>query len=399
VKIAIASSGLGHVNRGIEAWAEDLGRALYNRGVTTIVCKGGGDKQRNYERVIPCWTRESDQAGKLLRRMPRFLGWRIGLGSGYTIEQTTFTWNLIKVLRRERIDILHVQDPQVAVLVQRARRLGLVRTRTILAHGTEEPHSFLRRIHYLQHLAPWHLEEAKAAGCYRPTWTAIPNFIDTELFQEARPEHRAAGGIREELGIRTDAVVLLVAAAIKRGHKRIDYVLGEFAAARERRPDLPIYLVIAGGWEKETDALIAEGTRSLGDRVRFLVRFPRSRMPELYRAADLFALGSLKEMMPIALLEATASGLPCLVNRHPVMEWMIGPGGESLDLSRPGILADVIMRLASDPQRRGELGRLAREHCVSQFGRDRVVDQILEYYGQVMGVQASSRRLTAEVAT
>lgn len=383
IRIAIASSGLGHVNRGIEAWAEDLGRALHERGENLIVCKGAGSKQHDYERVVRCWTRESDQSRRLLRRMPKFLGWRIGLGSGYGIEQTTFTWNLLKVLRRERIDILHVQDPQVALLVQRAHTCGLVRTRTILAHGTEEPLAFLRKITYLQHLAPWHLEESQGASVGKPMWTAIPNFIDVETF---RPGVGGQGlGIREELGIPQDACVVLVAAAIKRHHKRVDHLLAEFARVRQQRPELPVWYVIAGGWETDTDELVAHGKQLLGDRVRFLVRFPRPRMADLYRAADLFALGSLKEMMPIALLEATASGLPCLVNRHPVMEWMIGPGGKALDMATPGVLADEIAALAGDATRRRELGQLARQHCVASFGKDAVVSQILEYYKQVMG--------------
>ena len=48
-------------------------------------------------------------------------------------------------------------------------RLGLVRTKTILAHGTEEPAAFLKKITYLQHLAPWHLEECRTAGVWKPT--------------------------------------------------------------------------------------------------------------------------------------------------------------------------------------------------------------------------------------
>src|SRR5204863_8457449 len=105
------------------------------------------------------WTRESPQARRLVRRLPRALGWRLGLASGYGVEQATFAWNLLGLLRRECVDLLHVQDPQLALLMQRANRLGLVRTRTILAHGTEEPLEFQRRITYLQHLAPWHLDE------------------------------------------------------------------------------------------------------------------------------------------------------------------------------------------------------------------------------------------------
>jgi len=52
-------------------------------------------------------------------------------------------------------------------------------------------------------------------------------------------------------------------------------------------------------------------------------------------------LCSLKEMMPIALLEAIASGLPCIVNRHPVLEWITGPGGEAIDMTQTGALANA----------------------------------------------------------
>jgi glycosyltransferase involved in cell wall biosynthesis len=426
--ICVASSGLGHVARGIEAWANDLGHALADRGAGVILCKGGGDCQASYERVVPCWTRESAAARRVLARMPRFLGWRLGVGNGYGIEQTTFAWNLLSVLRRARVSILHVQDPQVAVLVQRARALGLVKARTILAHGTEESVEFLRRITYLQHLAPWHLEETRGSGAWQPTWTAIPNFVDTERFapgvrsQESGVGSRKSGvrsqqtgnrgqgtedsgcppltthhspltphsplTLRQELGIPETAVVVLCAAAIKRHHKRVDYLLSEFADLRTRRPELPLWLVVAGGWESETDELVAQGQRLLGERVRFLVRFPRERMAELYRAADIFVLASLKEMMPIALLEATASGLPCVVNAHPVMQWMVGPGGCSVDLSAPGKLAQELERLAGDSRLRSELGRLAREHCVANFGRGReaVVKQILDYYARVLEI-------------
>ena len=70
----------------------------------------------------------------------------------------------MRLLRRERADLLHVKEPLVAVIAQWARRLGLIRARTIMAHGTEEPPAFLRRIQYLQHLASWHLEQAKETG-------------------------------------------------------------------------------------------------------------------------------------------------------------------------------------------------------------------------------------------
>lgn len=378
MRTCVASSGLGHVARGIEAWADDLASALAARGEDVTLCKGAGAVTRPYEHVVPCLHREAEWTRRLLRTLPRRASWRVGLGSPYDIEQTTFAVRLIPYLRRHRVDVLHVQDPWVAAIVQRARRCGLVRTRTILAHGTEEPPAFLRGIEYLQHLAPWHLDRTREAGAWRPTWTAIPNFIDTDRFAPGR-----ADALRAELGIPADGLVVLTAAAIKRTHKRIDHLIAEFARLRAAAPDLPAWLVVAGGWESETDELIAEGRRVLGDRVRFLVRFPRPRMPELYRAADAFALCSLFEMMPIALIEAAASGLPCVVNRHPVVEWMTGPGGVRVDMAAPGALADALAGLLAGRDRRLGTGAAARDHCLANFSRDAVVDRILEYYQEV----------------
>ena len=183
------------------------------------------------------------------------------------------------------------------------------------------------------------------------------------------------------MNIPTDAPVVLTAAAIKRGHKRIDYLVREFAAVADPRA----VLVVAGGREAETDEVIAEGTKLLGDRVRFLVRFPRSRMPDLYRAADLFVLASLFEMMPIALIEAAASGLPCVTHAHPIPEWMTGPGGVPIDMAKPGALAAALTDLLAAPARRRDLGPAARAHAVGHFACEKVVGDIRAYYDRVRG--------------
>jgi D-inositol-3-phosphate glycosyltransferase len=137
--------------------------------------------------------------------------------------------------------------------------------------------------------------------------------------------------------------------------------------------------------------LVAEGKQLLGDRVRFLVRFPRQRMAELYRSADAFALCSLKEMMPIALLEAIASGLPCIVNRHPVLAWMSGPGGEAIDMAATGALAGAVDRLLSERSRRHAMAEGGRAHCEANFSVERVVNDICDYYRYVLGSTAMRR--------
>ena len=52
-----------------------------------------------------------------------------------------------------------MQDPLLADLCRRYREKGKLRTKEILAHGTEESVEFLSKFDYVQHLAPWHLEQ------------------------------------------------------------------------------------------------------------------------------------------------------------------------------------------------------------------------------------------------
>ncbi len=383
--IAIAASGLSHVRRGIETWACELAAALHARGRKVVLCKGSGTAVLPYEHILPCWRRDARRTRFLMQLLPKHFVWRFGLGSHYGVEQTTFALRLLPYLRKRQIGLLHVQDPLVALVVHRAQRRGLVPTQVILGHGTEETWETLHELDFVQQLAPWHLAQAQQAGVAKATWTAIPNFVDVDRFRPGTEPQ-----VRQKLGIPLDHLVVFVSAALKTRHKRIDYLLNEFAMLRKTDPNVPVWLVAAGSRESDTDTLVRMGRTVLGDRVRFLVNVPRDEMPGLYRAADVFVLSSLFEMMPIALLEAIASGLPCLVNHHDVLQWMVGPAGISLDMSRGGELASALLALLQTPHQIRALAEAARSHCQAQFSRDAVVDQLLEYYGRIVEIGSQS---------
>lgn len=377
LRVAIASSGLGHIARGIETWADDLASALHRRGEAVRLYQGGGTPPP-WGEVLANRPRESTRNAALRRLFPTPLAWRIGMQSAYDVEQTTFARALLAALRRRPAHILHVQDPLVALRLDQMRRMGLTETRTILAHGTEEPGPFLRRLRYLQHLSPMQLDRWQRAGVWRETWTAIGNFVDVDRFHPGE-----APDLRAELGIAPDAVVLLTIAAIKRAHKRIDWLTGLVARYRALHPGVPVVLVVAGGRETDTDDVIREGTARLGDSVRFLVRHPRERIPALCRAADIFILASLFEMMPIALLEAGASGLPTVVHDEATLRWMTGPGGTVVDMNDAETVIPVLHRLLTDPAERRARSAAARAHTTATFATDVIVDRILDYYRTV----------------
>ncbi|MDE2027104.1 MAG: glycosyltransferase family 4 protein, partial [Candidatus Omnitrophica bacterium] len=374
LKLALLSCGLGHVKRGIETWTEDLAISLRsNKRVDVTLYKGAGQASVPNEVVIPCLKRSLGLNKWLIKHRPPFC-WRFGLATTYTLEETTFALNLLPELLVKQFDIIHTQDPDVAYILQKFCGWGLLRSKVILGHGTEEGFKFLKAFDYLQHLAPYHQQEAEDFGVKNKRAFAIGNFIDTKVFQPG-----IARKLRQEIGIPEDVFVVLSVAAIKKHHKRVDYLIDEVAQIRNEK----VYLLVAGASENETAGLINEAKRKLGQRAVFLTDFPRKRIQEVYAAADVFVLCSLKEMMPIALLEALACGLPAIVNRYPVEEWMIGQGGDAIDMTKPGELSRAIKKYLDD-RYKSEKSRIAREHVVRNFSKEAILEQYLQMYETVM---------------
>jgi glycosyltransferase involved in cell wall biosynthesis len=88
-----------------------------------------------------------------------------------------------------------------------------------------------------------------------------------------------------------------------------------------------------------------------------------------YQIADIFALPSFVEGIPIALLEAMAAGIPCIsTNVYGIPEAIIHEKtGLLIEAGDPGALADAIMRLHKDTFLRAEIARGGRDRARSVF--------------------------------
>jgi len=370
------SSGLGHVARGIETWADSVATELDRRGADVTLFKGGGQAERPFEKVVRCLQRRTKLAHWLVKIAPG-AAWRLGLHQTYDLEQTTFALSLLPHLIRKRYDLIHLQDPWLGYILEKTKSLH--GASVILGHGTEEEPWLLRKFQHVQELTPFYL--SRHGDLEGRQWFAVPNFVDTERFQ---PGDKAQA--RKEFGLPADALIVLCAAALNRSKKRLDWLAQEFA--NSGRSDM--FLVLAGAREPESRELTQAIEAQLGSRVKVLENVPHHRMPLLHRAADVHVMCSLMEVMGISILESMASGVPNVGHQWGSVEWVIGSTGRIVNMEEPGALAATFRSL--NRELCSELGQEARRRVLEMFSVEAVVDQMLGMYDDVLKTRAGNRR-------
>lgn len=153
---------------------------------------------------------------------------------------------------------------------------------------------------------------SSAGACYslfrrppRPSgkYSVLPTGIDLETFVDVR------GGLREELQIPDSARVIgHIGRFVPVKNHALLVAMGKVLA--ETDVDWRLLLVGAGPLRSATERDVRAA--GLTERIRFLGT--RSDIPEVLDACDMVILPSFYEGVPITLLEAQASGRPCVIS-------------------------------------------------------------------------------------
>ncbi|MFA6208492.1 MAG: glycosyltransferase family 4 protein [Candidatus Obscuribacterales bacterium] len=118
------------------------------------------------------------------------------------------------------------------------------------------------------------------------------------------------------------------------------------------------------------------------DKVHFVSHIPLAEMPEYYRLADVCTVPSMFDNAPYTVLEALASGKPVIGSTaggtpEYIEENVTGlhvPKGDS------AALADAIITMLSDDDKRQKAGQAARQAALSKYACDVIAQEALRTY-------------------
>jgi glycosyltransferase involved in cell wall biosynthesis len=222
------------------------------------------------------------------------------------------------------------------------------------------------------------------AGVARHRIEIIPSGIDCGSF--APPNQAVRQQARAMLGLLPNqiAVGTIGALVARKGHR---VLIDAMALARRMTGDeakkiaasgLRCFIAGAGPLRHELSQHITQNHLVGCVSLLGLIEDPAM----LLGALDVFVMPSINEGMGVAALEAAATGLPIIASACGGLPEVVhhGHSGLLVDPAEPGLLADAIVQLAINPEKRAAMGSESRRLAVQNWSIELMAKRTLNFY-------------------
>jgi len=195
----------------------------------------------------------------------------------------------------------------------------------------------------------------------------VPFGVDTELF---RPEARKENGKR---------VIVFSNRSFYKVYN-IETFIRAIPIVLEYNKNIFFVIKGSGPFENSLKKLVDE--LSLAEYVRFIGWTKYEEMPKYLNECDIYVSTALSDGTPVSVLEAMASGTACIVtNVGGVSEWIKdNVNGLLIPPQRPDILAQKILELAKDTEKRKIFGKEARQTIIQKGKWENIMKGVRKDY-------------------
>jgi glycosyltransferase involved in cell wall biosynthesis len=206
----------------------------------------------------------------------------------------------------------------------------------------------------------------------------IPNGFDLDRFYPSAADRAA---VRAELGLEADSPVIGYSA---RWHPLKGHATFIRAAGRihQSRPDVR-FVLFGTHITPENDTLMGL-IREAGITPAVHLLGRRDDVPRLLRAFDLLGLASDGEAFPLAVGEAMASGVPCVVTDVGDSAWLVAETGAVVPPGDPAAFAEACCNLlAASPAEHQHRAQAVRQRIAQNFNLEAIAARYQALYREL----------------
>ncbi|HYV57047.1 MAG TPA: glycosyltransferase family 4 protein [Candidatus Nitrosopolaris sp.] len=351
MRIALFCPSYGGVG-GIETIAAALIREFERAGHTVTILARGNPVDSTPDATVPVFRLPFHQLPRRTRQVLSELRFRRRL-----LQVTAAFDRVLAAARSEVVLTLAVSTyaPYAAALARHTPLVLSLQGGESRGQFTSRPRALRRALRRAARVVACARSLATSARTLDPQLASrlilIPNGVDPDAFAAAPPRHHSRPYVA--------AVGRLVR------QKGFDVLLDAFARVAKRDP--PVDLLIAGDGAERAALLDARDRLGIGERVQLIGTLDRDGVAALYRGALFAVCPSRWEGLPVACLEAMASGRAVVASAVDGVPDAVLPGetGVLVPAEDAGALSDAMTTLLADTALRERLGRrgeaIARE--------------------------------------
>lgn len=303
-------------------------------------------------------------------------------------------FQLVRILKDEEIDIIHVHTPIASFVGRLAAFFAGVDVRIYTVHGfVLRPRLF----YYVEKLMArtltdymFTVNQEDLELAVRDSFIAADKAvninsvgIDTEYFNPCRISEAAKAGIRESLNIRKGVPVIGYVGRIVKS-KGVPDLVRAFADIRK---DTDCRLLLVGPWDldERSDEIIIDEIRSIisgrGLEQDVLLPGHREDIAELLSIMDIFVLPSYREGMPVSLLEAMAMEKAVIgTDIRGVREEITADSGLIYEAGDVDGLKKHMEFYLDNLEKAAAMGKNARQRVLKEFDMDKVIEKQMKVF-------------------
>ena len=207
---------------------------------------------------------------------------------------------------------------------------------------------------------------------------ALSNGIDLSRFAKGRANKE----IYDEYKIPKNKPIVLYIGRVD-PEKSLDILMKAFIKAHEKVPDAHLVVVGDGSARSKLEGIIEKA--GLNKNAHFLGRVVGDNLPQLYRTGTVFAITSKTETQSIVLMEAMASGLPCVAVDAGAVHELVknNKNGYLVEADDITAVANSLVKILTNKERQAKMSEesvaRAAKHDISH-----TLTRMEEIYTQVL---------------
>jgi len=288
-----------------------------------------------------------------------------------------------ELMRDGRIDVVHTNESHAltaAWLAGAHKRAPLLFSRRV---GYPLGKSLLARARFqavarIVANSNWVAEQAVASGANEKELVVVYEGVEipAAISETERKAARAVWKIAEDEQLVGCVGVL----SLDKGH---EFVIRAMADVRKKFGRCKLLLAGDGPSSQELQTLAEQ----LGVRDAVIFAGFVKKISDVYRALDGFIFPSLFEGLGTSLLAAMANGVPSVTFFGCALGEIVenGTTGIQVEARNSSQIAEAIVRILSDPDFAAKLGEAGRQSIAARFSADKMVEETLKVYREVLG--------------